>query len=260
MTSPEYVNKNFSESAFSYDGAAIFQRRAADLFEKFIKKNLAGTKIPLKILEIGCGTGFMTEKLLKLFPDSDFLVSDISPEMLDVCRNKIEAKIKNREMNISFKAFDASESVPGKDYDLIVSAMTFQWFADIKKSAVMLRKKLAPGGQLFFSTLENSTFSRLRGVFEKLNEPYPGPRFLSLAELEKTLEPFDDINMEKHCYSVKYASVMEFFASLSQTGAVNATGKKMTVPALRRVIRTYSGAYPYAQEDYHIVLAACRCK
>lgn len=256
MISPGYVKKNFSASALSYDAAAVFQRRAAALLAKFIKKNSYNEKNSLKILEIGCGTGFLTERLLKLFPDSEFLISDISEEMLEVCRNKI----KGANRNVSFETIDASENLPGKDYDLIVSAMTFQWFPDLKHTAGILAKKLGPAGRLFFSTLEESTFSRLRGVFDELGARYPGPRFLSMDELKNSLAPFESIALEKHCYSVKYPSLIDFFNALSMTGAVNATGEGMKVPSVRKIIKAYSALYENVVEDYHLVLAACENK
>ncbi|HEX4095209.1 MAG TPA: methyltransferase domain-containing protein, partial [Caulobacteraceae bacterium] len=81
------LRKAFDAAAETYDAAAPVQRAvAARLAEK-----IAALPLPPKprILEIGCGTGFLTAALRERLPGGEWLITDISPRMLDACRARI---------------------------------------------------------------------------------------------------------------------------------------------------------------------------
>ena len=42
-------------------------------------------------LDTGCGTGFLAEKALAVFPETFFLLADVSEKMLDQCRGRLAA-------------------------------------------------------------------------------------------------------------------------------------------------------------------------
>ena len=72
----------FSAAAGSYDAAAGVQRRVAGELAQRI------ARLPLdqpRVLEIGCGTGFLSRELLALDP-RELLLTDIAPTMIGRCR------------------------------------------------------------------------------------------------------------------------------------------------------------------------------
>lgn len=80
---------------------------------KFIKELLGKTSLEVNlILEMACGTGGLTEKLVK---DYKLHAFDLSEDMLSVCENKI----RSRNLKL-FKQNMAGFSAPGS-YDAIVS-------------------------------------------------------------------------------------------------------------------------------------------
>ena len=80
---------------------------------KFIKELLGKTSLEVNlILEMACGTGGLTEKLVK---DYKLHAFDLSGDMLSVCENKI----RSRNLKL-FKQNMAGFSAPGS-YDAIVS-------------------------------------------------------------------------------------------------------------------------------------------
>ena len=45
---------------------------------------------PQYILDLGCGNGNVTSRLLELFPKSNFVLLDASQEMINLCRMRFE--------------------------------------------------------------------------------------------------------------------------------------------------------------------------
>lgn len=73
---------------------------------------------PLKILDIGCGSGAISIALAKYFVNSNILAIDISDEAL---RQTEENATVNSIMNITIKKIDIIGSIPEGKYEIIVS-------------------------------------------------------------------------------------------------------------------------------------------
>ena len=80
------IQNNFNKASTSYDFVATIQKQAAlFLVEKVLESKI---KRPKTILDLGTGTGYITEFLLKSFPNSAYLLNDIADKMLEVCKSK----------------------------------------------------------------------------------------------------------------------------------------------------------------------------
>lgn len=69
-------------------------RRLFDL----LKSRLAG-KAPRRILEVGCGTGFLTQMLHEAWPEAELIATDIAPKMLERARNRVGKRVQFCEMD-----------------------------------------------------------------------------------------------------------------------------------------------------------------
>jgi malonyl-CoA O-methyltransferase len=157
MAKKEVIKNTFGTAAKVYQQKANVQRRVAGQ----LASRMVGFDLPERprILEIGCGTGFLSEHLLTQFPDAALVCSDIAPEMVVSCKANLAGFDKNR---VSFAVMDG-ESIPGDDkFDLIVSSLVFQWFSDPLGNLAKLSRRLNPGGRLAFVTLGDETFSEWR--------------------------------------------------------------------------------------------------
>ena len=81
------VIKSFSDNVEGYHDKAIIQRK--------VSKSLADILPKLenpRILEVGCGTGILTEFLIKKYPNASFEITDISGSMLEECKKRCAGK------------------------------------------------------------------------------------------------------------------------------------------------------------------------
>jgi len=115
-----YIENSFSGAACQYDRYADHHRLIAERLMDIVP---ADTDV-ISILEIGCGTGILTGKLLNRFPGATVNALDISPDMIRRCRLKLHYSDR-----ISFLVADAEEYCTEENrFDLIVSSCSLQWF------------------------------------------------------------------------------------------------------------------------------------
>jgi malonyl-CoA O-methyltransferase len=79
-----HIADSFSQGAVTYDHYADVQQYAAASLIRKLQEHRR--KCPVSVLEIGCGTGFVTTQLLQACPEVHIEAVDISAGMLDVCR------------------------------------------------------------------------------------------------------------------------------------------------------------------------------
>jgi tRNA (cmo5U34)-methyltransferase len=98
---------------------------------------------PGRILELGCGTGIITEMILEKFPDAKITGIDISQEMLRVASEKPALR------NVMFINGDLRGPWPDGPYDTVVSVLCLHHVSAAERAAVAKRvyEVLSPGGR-----------------------------------------------------------------------------------------------------------------
>lgn len=239
MNNNNFVNKNFSRSSRSYSASGLFQRSASKHLFGFIERELPDADKVHKVLELGCGTGFLTIGLIRLFPDAQFVVSDLSENMLQICMDVTRPAAECQGTPAYFECYNIADANIEKYYDLIISALAFQWIPDLVGVFGNIREHLLPGGHLIFTTLLQGTFTTLHRVFSDLNIPYPGPRMLTEEELQVQCSSFKSCRIESYKYVEDHKSIMDFLKQIQRTGAGNASGHKIAITDMRRIIKHY---------------------
>lgn len=154
------VVHNFDSKSMTYDQNCRIQKTIAHN----LAADLPDEKIS-NILEIGCGTGNLTQYLLCLYKNKNFCITDISPSMLRNAQEKFPAK------NIEWKIFDGENPDTSNKYDLIVANMAFQWFEDMDSALINLTKRLKDGGSLFYSIPGFKSFKEWKDTLKALDLP-----------------------------------------------------------------------------------------
>jgi trans-aconitate 2-methyltransferase len=98
-----------------------------------------------RVLDVGCGTGRLTEKLLDRLPDGEVIGVDLSSNMLTAAREYLRPRFANR---IRFVQADAAALPFAGDADAIFSTATFHWVLDHPLLFKSLHAALKPGGRL----------------------------------------------------------------------------------------------------------------
>lgn len=242
---------HFNKSALTYEQYAHIQKKMKDYLMNFLIHTSKNTNTVKNILEIGCGTGYLTNSLINFFPSAHITAVDISPEMI------ANIKLKFSSNSVNFICADIEDIKLDKTYDLIISNATFQWFNDSSSTIKKLFTALKPNGTICFSTFGNYTFHELNGCFEKtrksmcIKEPiYSGQNFYSLNELidlcrEATQNDKSDFNIlleSKEKYEYEYFSnCKDFLYSIKKVGANKSNKNEHIIsPAfIKKVIEIY---------------------
>jgi malonyl-CoA O-methyltransferase len=215
------VAQNFGSKAEEYNQYAHIQRLAASKLAELAAPLI--NELDGIYLELGCGTGFVTQHLCEILQNGTFEITDISVEMLQVCQNDLR---NPNELNLLFSLKDAENVLNENNYDLIINALSAQWFADLTTVFNSWLKALKPGGLLLYSYLDSRCFPQWKKLCSDANLPYtanllPEPILLNFDSNKYELEFFTT-----EIYSETYKVPSEFFGNLKRIGA----GTRTTPP------------------------------
>ncbi len=152
------VKKQFNYGLNTYNDAAIVQKRIA---QKLVLE-LSNIGIPAHshLFEVGCGTGFLTKKVIEAFEFDDFIVNDIST----TAKLKIQEINKYQSKAINFLEGDAEEIDFPKNINAIISSSTIQWFKNKKSFFNKVHQSLNPNGIFAFTTFGCDNFKEIKRI------------------------------------------------------------------------------------------------
>jgi malonyl-CoA O-methyltransferase len=214
------IKKSFGNASQTYDSVAALQREVGcDLLQYFLPKNLTGT-----VVDLGCGTGFLTQLLLLHCENADLIALDLALPMLQLTREKIS-------FESHYVCSDAeSLALIENSIDALFSNVALQWCFPIDKALHELQRVLKPDGTLIFSTFGLQTLCELKTAWQSVDSFTHVNEFYSDKMLQLTLEKagFCEIEICTKSYISSYESVLDLMRELKQIGAhnVNATRKK----------------------------------
>ncbi|HEY8910704.1 MAG TPA: methyltransferase domain-containing protein [Desulfosporosinus sp.] len=235
------VQNNFSQNAITYDQYAVVQKEMAR--ELLLKIRRTGRDFR-NILEIGCGTGFLTELLAREYPLAQITATDISQEMIVVASEKLAGF-----SNINYFVADGENLIANKvsfdpsidlSFDLIASNAVFQWFTDYTATFTQYHTYLEPGGYLIYSTLGDGTFKELY-VCLKDGQKGKTPGIRSDPKIQNKREPFIGI---KHLQEVMVKAGFQFVGVEEVTKMEYFNSCRSFLRALKMI-----GAHNYLTEE-----------
>ncbi|MCK5902952.1 MAG: malonyl-ACP O-methyltransferase BioC [Cocleimonas sp.] len=248
------VRKSFERAAQTYDASAILQREIANrLVERLDYIRLQ----PERVLDLGCGTGDITKKMLKRYPKAQIVALDLAFSMLKKTQQH-GGWLRKKPLCICADA----ENLPLKNnsIDLLISNLMLQWSNNLVSVFNGFQQTLAPNGLLMFTTFGPDTLKEIRMSWEKVDDTPHTSQFIDLHDIGDALlqAGFSNPVMDMEIITMTYESVHAVMKDIKNIGASNATtgrkkglmGKKQLAEfkAAYELFKDKEGLYPSTWE------------
>lgn len=210
------VSLRFSQSASTYEQHSSLQKRIAD----YVSAKASLVENVDSLMEIGCGTGFLTLKLASNFTDKKLTALDISPEMLNVAQKKLQGK------NIEWLCGDYLHFDLSRKFNLIVSSSALHWMQPLTLAFSNLVSHLKDNGYVVFSIMLNGTFKELQKARNKI-APDKSPA-IDLPMEENVINAllingFEVTEHELDIVTIQYKDCEDFLKSIHEQGVTGST-------------------------------------
>lgn len=221
------------DGAGQYDEAARVQAHAA----RQLAARIATLPLPPApyVLEIGCGTGLLSQALVPHIAGATWLLTDIAPAMLDRCAVRI-----GPNPQVSYAVVDGERPAVDGRFDLICSSFAFQWFADLPAAIGQFKALLNPGGTLAFATMTAGSFAEWDTAHRMATGAAAAMAAYPSADALRAI----GATVETEQVSETHRDARAFLASLRAIGAHRPRDPRPPVPApaLRRAMAAFEAA------------------
>ncbi|GGZ04501.1 methyltransferase domain-containing protein [Novosphingobium colocasiae] len=220
--------------ARDYDGQARVQRDVAEA----LADRIAALPLPPqpRVLEFGCGTGFLTQALIARGIGGRWQVTDLAPAMVERCKARVGEGPERR-----FATLDGEYGAPADaPFDLVCSSLALQWFDDGPAALARMAGWLAPGGHCLVTTLGAGTFPEWRAAHAAEGLKAGTPTFPTIG----AFAALSGVTVTTALHAERHADARGFLHALKDIGAGTARGNHRPLPpaALRRVMRRFEAA------------------
>jgi tRNA (cmo5U34)-methyltransferase len=117
-----------------------------DFYGTAVEVAALGRSGPVRVLDLGAGTGLLAAAIASALPDATFVLLDEAPAMLDQARERLTPLGDRVETVVA----DLVDPLPAGEFDVIASALAIHHLPDAGKADLYARAaaSLAPGGVL----------------------------------------------------------------------------------------------------------------
>ena len=231
------VTARFCAAAQTYHDESGMQHKVAE--------RLATSMLPSEhidsILEVGCGTGLLTELLRKRFPEAVIHAIDIAGPMIEQARERI-----GECGQMHWHVADARQFRSGLRFALTVSSSALHWMTPIPETVKRLSGMLLPGGYLVSALMVGGTCEELHTARKHLFANKTSP--VCLPRAEEILEAITAAGLgiestRQEVLRERYDSARGFLGSLNRqgvTGVANSgCSSLLNRTELRKLIEYY---------------------
>ncbi len=230
------VKQSFSHAASHYDEIAVLQKKVGlDLLNRF------DVDYSKRFLDLGCGTGFLTQELIQKGGAQEIIAVDLALSMLKVARGKRE-----QLASVQYICGDAGNlPLINNTIDIIISNLALQWCQDLAQVFNGFNQVLKQRGALMFSTFGPATLQELKSSWQKVDDYEHVNRFYTVEEMRVFLQQsgFTHIDIATKQYELKYPTVLALMKELKGIGAHNVlSGRKRKLTSkgeMQRMIDEY---------------------
>ncbi|WP_244527450.1 malonyl-ACP O-methyltransferase BioC [Lihuaxuella thermophila] len=238
--------RQINQSVTSFDEHAVIHKKMAHRLLFAVKEKMAHAE---QILEIGCGTGYLTQLLIDHYPTATVTAVDLAEKMISTAKEKVEPRERVRFLTADAEQIEFSRL---GSFDFIVSNVTFQWLTSPEKTICNLIRALKTEGWLMTTTYGPDTFQELREMFQRVEQEagiQPEKHTLPLRSAEQWELLFQRTGLT-HVQSIEgwhrsvFSDCRQFLESVKATGE-SYSEANYSVSATRRILTTVIERYNY---------------
>lgn len=232
-----------NRSAHSYDEYAIVQKKIA---HRLLHDLQSLAFQPQYILELGCGTGYLTQLLVDHFPEAQVTAIDLSEQMIHVAQANMEFHPR-----VQWKVGDAEQvdDLLQGSFDLIVSNAMIHWLETPEETIAKWLQWLRPDGWFFATTYGPEHFQELHTLFQEVEMDYGirpeqhAPPFYTSEKWVQLVGGLKDVSATESWDRLSYANCRTFLHSIQRTGESYSQSRSIKRTLLTEVIKRYDRAY-----------------
>lgn len=226
------IEHRFSKTLHRYHTMAVVQRTIAERLAEVIPP-----LNPKSIVELGSGSGFLTEKLVARFPAAHYIANDITAKSREFMPRHVE-----------FHASDGETMPLPRGTELIASASTVQWFDDLPLFIQRACDALPDKGVLAISTFGKENFCEIATQLE----------YYSIQELKTIARQcgLTTLHSEEWIQTMTFETPLEVLRHINATGVNAITTVRWTQSQLQKFLTEYPT--PATLTFHPIILILCK--
>lgn len=226
MIDKSLVKERFKKSLNTYTKNSIIQNKMADNLIKMVSQ----VKQFSSILELGCGSGVLTKKIVENFDFKNYDAVDI----VDDC-----SKFINQiSPDICFTQSDIENFKTDTKYNLIISNATIQWVEKLPDFLKKMYENLEDNGLFLFTTFGKDNFNEIKKITGQ------GLEYYSTEEIKKILQDYAPFSLKIETEKMEFETPKDVLKHLKLTGVNSITSKHWTKTDLAKFESEYRKLCP----------------
>lgn len=218
----DLVKLRFEHSFPTYDENAMVQREMADKLSDYIAS--CGRDYG-NVLEIGCGTGFLTRHIVNDFQIKKLLINDISPEVIGY--------IEKITPYCNYLIGDMEQITFDSKFNIVTSNAAFQWAEDLQAMINRFYHILKKEGVLAFTTFGEQNFEQITKIANRKL------MYRSIEEINSMLSDFEVRVLEEEVVNMEFATPIDVLRHIKNIGANAMAAEFWTKGGLRDFEQKY---------------------
>lgn len=198
----ELIRKRFAKSLPTYEKSAIVQEIMADNIIKALPERKY-----TNILELGCGCGLLTKKIVNSISHKTYDAVD----MVEEC----EKYLSQISSDINFIVQDLEQFSTDKKYDLIISNASFQWLENLPEFIKNIKNYLKKDGIFVFTIFGKENYKEITKVMKT------SLKYYSSDEIRNICSDYEIIKISDEIKVLNFDSPIDVLHHIKNTG-VNA--------------------------------------
>ncbi len=219
----ELIKQRFKKSLSTYDKNAVVQREMATQLVEFLPKKEFNS-----ILEVGCGTGFLTKEIKDKIKYKMYFANDIVHE----CKQYIDEILPSK----IFLGCDIENTELGGKFDLIIANASLQWTKNLNGLISKLINSLNDGGILAFSIFGDQNFNEIKTLMNITLENNLDRNILS----KQVCQSCKIITFEEKIRKLEFTNTHDVLQHIKLTGVNAITEYKWTKSSLEQFEKQYA--------------------